>query len=542
MKIKNLHIDNYRAFSSLDIAFDKFTTLVGENGTGKTAVLEAINLTLSPSFVASRVDEQDFNNEDLGEILIKVIFDESFVAKLPDGYTTQDIPCDGVELHVKRRDRAAPGKALSEEFVVTHHVIPTETVLKTTEGWRIKRKNGSEYKFTERQLSFPLELENFPRCFYFDKNRENQSKIGFNSTLQKIAQEYNWRFRKSLEENKADFLIKWDAVYDQVISNVDAKKLKDTFEPVKTKLIEFLGEKYDKLELSILNLEQPFLKCFFSIRNGLNQIDQANLGSGISMILSFFLLETISHLAKEQLVILIDEPEIHLHPQLQHKLQQHLQDSAHQIIVSTHSESVINIGAWRSIKRLNKDCNCYPRKELLSKSLDYKGHIQSIEGHLDELKQYYKDKTIFFRENNELLFGQACLLVEGPVEKYGIVRLSKLAGCDVSDLTIISCNGKPKMPYYQLVCQTFEIPFFTLFDKDGKDDSDPENKTIMSWAAGECCYAFTNSFEHLFGTEKCAHKATETMQAIDNSTTLSKELSDAFDKIKKFLSTAIKAL
>ena len=55
MKIKNLHIENFRCFNILDISFEKFTTLVGENGTGKTAVLEAVNLALSPSFFSSPI-------------------------------------------------------------------------------------------------------------------------------------------------------------------------------------------------------------------------------------------------------------------------------------------------------------------------------------------------------------------------------------------------------------------------------------------------------------------------------------------------------
>ena len=536
MKIKNLHIENFRCFNILDISFEKFTTLVGENGTGKTAVLEAVNLALSPAFVASRIDEQDFNNEDLGDIIIKIYFDESFVAKLPDGYVTQDIPCQGVELQVKRRDRAAPGKALSEEFVVTHYVIPEGSVVTTQDGWSFKRKNGSDFNFSIRQLSFSTSLDNFPRCFYFDKNRENQSKIGFNSTLQKIAQEYNWRFRKSLENNKGDFQSKWNEIYDIVLNNVDEKKLKDTFDPVKTKLLKFMGKKYEGLELSILNLEQPFSKSFFSLRNGLNQIEHSNLGSGISMILSYSLLETISSLAKEQLIVLIDEPELHLHPQLQYKMQQHLNDSSSQVIISTHSEAMIDIGNWRSVKRFDEIPRCYPNQDKLSMQLEYKGATNSLEKNLDDLRLYYQDQSIFFRENNEMLFARACLLSEGPNEKYGIRVLSKLAKLDCSDLTIISCNGKEKIPYYQLVCKAFEIPYFTLFDKDGKHESDLANKTVISWSNGEHYYAFLQSFEHLFGTEKAEYKTSATMKAIDHCNTLPKELSEAFKKIRSFLS------
>ncbi len=537
MRIKKINIENFRCFTTLGISFEEFNSLVGENGTGKTAVLEAINLALSPAFVASRIDEQDFNNQDSGDIKIRILFDETFIAKLPDGYATQDVPCIGVELSVKRRSQSAPGKALSEEFVVSHYVMPDESVSKTEEGWSVKRKNGSDYKFTTRQLSFPLDLDNFPRCFYFDKNREKQSKIGFNSTLQKIAQEYNWRFRKSLENNKKDLQSKWDETYEMVISNVDEKKLKDTFKPVKTKLISFLGKKYEGLELSILNLEQPFSKSFYSLRDGLNQVELSKLGSGISMIVSYLLLETISSLATEQLIILIDEPELHLHPQLQYKLQQHLRNSSPQIIISTHSEAMIDIGDWRSIKRFDKNYNCCPNQKTLDIILDYKGTSKATKKHLEELKQYYKDKTIFFRENNEILFARACLLVEGPVDKYGIPVLSALFDTlEITDLTVISCNGKEKIPYYQLICRTFGIPYFTLFDLDGKEETDEENKTIINWSEGKCWHAFPNSIEHLFGTQNAEHKASATMKAIDDCEALPEELSEAFQKIQLFLS------
>ena len=537
MRIKNIHIENFRCFTTLGISFEKFNSLVGENGTGKTAILEAINLALSPAFVASRIDEQDFNNQDSGDIKIRILFDDTFIAKLADGYATQDVPCIGVELSVKRRSQAAPGKALSEEFVVSHYVMPDESVSKTQNGWSVKRKKGSDYKFTIRQLSFPLDLDNFPRCFYFDRNREKQSKIGFNSTLQKIAQEYNWRFRKALQKNKEDFLDRWDKLYTVVIGNVDEKKLKDTFDPVKKKLLNLLGKKYDGLELSILNLEQPFSKSFFSLRDGLNQIELSKLGSGISMILSYLLLETISSLAKEQLIILIDEPELHLHPQLQSKLMQHFKMSSAQIVLSTHSESMIDIGDCRSIKRFDKNYNCCPNQKTLDIILDCKGTSKTIKEHLEELKQYYKDKTIFFRENNEILFARACLLVEGPVDKYGITVLSALFDTlDLTDLTVISCNGKEKILYYQLICRAFGIPSFTLFDLDRKEETDEENQIIIKWSEGECWYAFSNSIEHLFGTQSAKHKASATMQAIDNCQALPTELSEAFQKIQPFLS------
>lgn len=57
------------------------------------------------------------------------------------------------------------------------------------------------------------------------------------------------------------------------------------------------------------------------------------------MLISLALLEAMAMLSKERLVILIDEPELHLHPKLQAKLIQHLTELSGdvQIVASTHS-------------------------------------------------------------------------------------------------------------------------------------------------------------------------------------------------------------
>ena len=47
MKIQSLHLENYRCFQKLDIAFDKqLTVIVGVNGSGKTAILDAVAVFL----------------------------------------------------------------------------------------------------------------------------------------------------------------------------------------------------------------------------------------------------------------------------------------------------------------------------------------------------------------------------------------------------------------------------------------------------------------------------------------------------------------
>ena len=373
MKITRVRIVNFRGNANTELAFADHHALVGENGSGKTAVLEAINYATSPYYLSSRLDEQDFNNTDAGDIKITVELDQPFAVKIPDGYTHQLVLACSIELNVKRREKAAPGRAFSDPFVVSHLCPPItyanktaigqlrlppdvsaddlpNAVTATGEGFSILRKSGKAMSVRKETVSLSNDSVGFPNVFYFDRQRERETKAGFNSLFSKIAKDLNWRYRKGWSQEQTAGT--WDTYYEGVIGIVEDKKKRELLAPFREKLAEMLGEDASSLEISLLNIEQPFSKGFLSFRKGTNQVDLGGAGSGISMLAALLLLEQVSERSGGDLILLIDEPELHLHPQLQLRLTNHFRDSAAQTIVSTHSPLFVDLGSWRGVSRM----------------------------------------------------------------------------------------------------------------------------------------------------------------------------------------------
>ena len=515
--INHLRLDNFRCFASLDLDLSPHSTIVGANGSGKTSILQALDLVLSRSLFASRISDNDFSAANNEEFTIVADLESPIDVELPDGYTSQHVPCRSISPHVSRRQRGSPGKALSDPYTITHHYIPDETVAQTESGWEVLRKSGKAFAFNERLLAVSTaQTREGPRAFYFDKNRERQAKTGYNSTFQRIMQELNWRYQKNASQ---DELEAWSQYAAKVFELTDTAKMDATIQTSIDRAVEFLRPAIKSLTLELLDTESPFEKAFLAAPQHSKLIPFDSLGSGSAILISFFLLVAISTLSKEDVILLVDEPELHLHPQLQVEIAEYLRKSSFQTICSTHSDRMVNIGNWHSVIRVDGSGTCHPNAQILDLGIEYRGTIKKVRDHLDEIAKYHQDKTILFTENNELLFARKVLLVEGPSEKYGLRMIAFKCKYDWRDLTVISCNGKDKIKYYQLICRAYDIPYFTLFDLDGQPEDDPANAAVRDLSPDGGVYAFSNSFETEFGTAGAVHSAGKTLEIIESAST-----------------------
>ncbi|MBL8049648.1 MAG: ATP-binding protein [Anaerolineales bacterium] len=342
MKIKSLSIQNFRSIQNQSFNSKELSIFIGNNGTGKTSILEAINFCLSPQFLSGRIKHTDFCANLDAPIIIDIKFDSTFTAKLPDGYTTQTVKCDGVHLEIKKREKASAGKAFSDIVVITHYVTP-DRPKDEAKGWKIIRQSGKPFYFDERLLTFSqAEIDDFPRSFYFGKNRERQLQKGYNSSISSIIEDFNWRFTKTIQEelaqtSQSDFFLNKHNFEQEIINKVDRTAFDKSMKALNLKLKNF---DIENINFSFVDGNAPFDSAFLSHKlQERFDLPVSNLGSGIEMIVSLLFLETLASFTKSSIVILIDEPELHLHPKLQEKFVQYLIQisSQNQIVISTHS-------------------------------------------------------------------------------------------------------------------------------------------------------------------------------------------------------------
>lgn len=314
--------------------------LIGENGNGKTAFLEAINYTNQSSYASgNRLQVHDFN--DYRKPIKVTVSTNDFVCKMAAPYMGCTFDCDGITFQAKNRDRKSAGKLLSSPFSIS-------TSFKTKRS-TYNKKNGNDSGKVIPSLHKIFSNSNIENnelnVFYFDKNRSRQLSVGtYKTTFERICEDLNWKFIKNIQAADVKELL--DNVSGEYFSNVMSIAQKGTGSKLADEMKDYFGQdQYANLQIDLLDLLHPFRNAFFSIRDKdtLTQISPRNLGSGIEIILTLLLLRSIASVSKGGIVYLLDEPELHLHPKAQEKLVDLMMDESKdkQIIVSTHSPYLI---------------------------------------------------------------------------------------------------------------------------------------------------------------------------------------------------------
>lgn len=382
--LKLVQIQNFRAIEDITIDFESnYSVLVGRNGSGKTSILEAINIALSDNTSKfNQIKETDFRSDE--PIIIKVILDSYFYFGIDVGGYTRLVPCIGYTKVINRRIRSEKSSFFSPEYTIKYDYILDDYNPERSEFTEIynnlKDSLGSKYLVkslnkvigsvdeyeitTATATTAPMTLRLheityspkflFPSVFYFDKNRERELVSGYSTVYTKITQELNWRYKKKLKDEQ--FQNEMFESFNNINKNISSKVLRESEIIGKVKTIlesKFKGFGGDADEIRFYFNERlnPYSSAELSVLSPQDvQIPIGNLGSGITTLYSLIILNYLASIAPDSTIVLIDEPELHLHSKLQRELSNYIQEesSDSQYIISTHSGTFLNKSSLKS--------------------------------------------------------------------------------------------------------------------------------------------------------------------------------------------------
>jgi predicted ATP-binding protein involved in virulence len=378
MKITRLSVAGLRAFEQAQFEFDPaFTLLVGINGAGKTTVLETLRISLSrllPKFTASKSRPDTFSADDIrvGASALTVELDLSVNGEthhlLIHKQREQSVPHkDGV---VREQTLATPDReTLSPDFGRAAKALKTA-----------KAQPIAVYFATRRSIVSDVQSE--PK-----KPRGPQAAAYTNALLPRrlrLPEMASWMHaQEALARELPRAGLHLEALRDAARRFLpECEDLRAEVDDQPRMLVEKQGRTLDVRQLS--DGERSMLALVLDLARRLSQAnpgldDPVRDGAG---------------------VVLIDEIDLHLHPQWQRRVVGNLEETFPncQFIATTHSPQVIGEVPHDKI-RLIKDGNVYPpsrsfgidSSRVLEEVMDTKARNAGVEDKIGEIARLIGD-------------------------------------------------------------------------------------------------------------------------------------------------------
>lgn len=459
MYLYELRIQGFRRFNDLMLQFKEgLNVIIGPNNGGKTAVVDALRVLLSASDEGSlRLTELDLHQPKGGTRSTEARF--TFVFR---GLSTQE-EADFITALKPFIDTDPKKTSYEARFTVQYTQAEPGSRLK------LKRWVGDH---EENGLTTDM-LEEL-RAVYLQPLRDPASglKPGRFSQLSKLLHRLSEKpQREALQERLKEF----DAGLKpqppvSTTNDVIGDKHKAMLGPELAQLLE--------LELS------PSDFARFAARIGLSvagmEVEQNGLGFNNLIFMAVVLSELSLNNAASYCGLIVEEPEAHLHPQLQAVLLDYLKtvekpeegQRAVQVFVTSHSPN------FAALADLDSICCVY---ESPAGPVAFAPRDVTFEAGKKEKLQRYLNVT-----RAELFFARRLVLVEGTAELFLIEALAKKANVDLRkhSVSIISTDGLNFDAFLPLFCKKgMQIPVAIITDADPNDDVFPDKTDALQLSA-----------------------------------------------------------
>ena len=482
MYLSKIYISNFRGIKELIVEFDKkLNVIIGANGQLKTSLIDAIRL-----FYAWGEPNRD----------IEITKDDFYVEvkKNEDNVTFTE--------QSKRIDIVYLFEGLSDQqegaFYQYLNVQENDTIAARVHLWFEMREKGriySSYITGKKDNNIKADWDTFHyfHPYYLGALRDSTRDL-MNTRNNLLGRVIKRKIDRANSEDQVRSIV--DSANRQLL---ERQEVRETQTGINDNLNKIIRTNSQDVELHIeqnrieyiVNIIKPFLPYstagqdgFILTQNSLGYNNLIYIASILSDIKDCHLDDEVSIYA-----LLIEEPEAHLHPQLQVNLYNFLKNADDnensQTFITTHSPTLTSKIPLENLILLKDNAayhvgNCF--KERLTENIirDVANNRKLTEKDVVSFRKMiarYFDVT-----RSQLLFSDGCLFIEGISECQLVETFSRLLGKSLIDhqIEIVDTNGTA---FYQFLMlfnssdDTKRLPLKSAFitDQDQFTDS-KENK------------------------------------------------------------------
>ncbi|MEG1312394.1 MAG: AAA family ATPase [Romboutsia sp.] len=476
MNINKVRVRNYKSFiDSGEIDIDsKLFALIGQNNTGKSAIMDAIQC-MFPS-CKKTITALDFH-KGASQIIIEVWFDGATQSYLEeklyeDKIIKQEEKLD--ELHEKFNEKPIPSnKEKIEKQIKKIEDTRNDNHTKCIEKYDIqedafyikliaaKGKNVSKkfYTCNEKELSEADIKQLLPQLKVIPAIRDpkNESTAGANSYLKELIQMVDDEMQTSIEIDGSNISYK---ELNRVIADETKSRCKSIGENITNFYNQAIGTNdYEVIIDSDVNISKgtTFTTKIKDVNTGIES-DILNCGTGYQSMIILSILETYVKISQRQntYILLIEEPEVYLHPKLQRKMIDTLVNisETNQVLFTSHSPITVSKLSKEQIKLVIKEKGVATIEDINPKVV------------IDELGI----------KSDDILTHKGIIFVEGKDDKaiFEIV-LEKIEEGLSEKINVIDAGKCQDLKFYAnaelLINNRFSTPTLIVRDTDTKESS-----------------------------------------------------------------------
>lgn len=472
MYISKLCIKNYKSFLDsgvIELKEDIFA-FIGQNNTGKSAILDSIQVFFPTSKKVITIE--DFHKGKNEDIVIEVWFknvDKSYIEaniykdkiikqneKINEAYSLYKKEKTEVNLKKYEKQKEKLEEIRKKEFhdAIEKYGIDNEELyvkMVAKKGNRITKRyyNKNDVELTETDLKKLLpQIKAIPAL----RDPKNESTAGNNSYLKDLILMLD-------EETKTDIILNDKCItyseLNYVLSEETKKRCDDLAEKITSYYNNAVGSKDYKIVIdATVNISKgtQYTTTIIDTTTGIEN-DILNCGTGYQSMIILSILETYVNISQSstKYILLIEEPEVYLHPSLQRKMIDTLLQISenNQVIFTSHSPITISKLESSNVRLVEKNngesriLNVTPKKVI------------------DELGI----------KPDDILYSKGIIFVEGKDDIDVISELiRKINNNMVEKINIIQTHSCNNLKFYAnaelLINTNFNVPVLILRDAD----------------------------------------------------------------------------